>query len=336
MASYIERRKFLAALGGAAAAWPLAARAQQTGKVLRIGFLFTGSLESPEGRLSIDALRQGLHQHGYIEGQNIVVEYRAAEGRFDRLPALASELVQLKVDVILATATPAGRATQRATTTIPIVVTAMGDPVQDGLVASIARPGGNITGTTFLGPELVPKRLALLKEGLPTLSRVGVLWHPGAFGEATIRNLVAEVTQAAKALSLQPHLAAARNPDEIDGAFASIIAERAQAVFVFPSSMLFSQRKRVVELITKHALPATFPAREYAQLGGLMAYGASITELWRRSAFYVDRIFKGAKPAELPVEQPTKFELVINLKTAKALGLEVPPTLLARADEVIE
>ena len=179
-------------------------------------------------------------------------------------------------------------------------MTAMGDPVQDGLVASIARPGGNITGTTFLGPELVPKRLALLKEGLPKLSRVGVLWHPGAFGEATIRNLVAEVTQAAKALSLQPHLAAARNPDEIDGAFASIIAERAQAVFVFPSSMLFSQRKRVVEL--KQALPATFPAREYAQLGGLMAYGASITELWRRSAFYVDRIFKGAKPAELPVE----------------------------------
>src|SRR6516225_4621157 len=165
----MKRREFITLLGGAAA-WPLAARAQQTGKVLRIGFLFTGSLESPEGRLSIDALRQGLHQHGYIEGQNIVVEYRAAEGRFDRLPALASELVQLKVDVILATATPAGRATQRATTTIPIVVTAMGDPVQDGLVASLARPGGNITGTTFLGPELVPKRLALLKEGLPTLS----------------------------------------------------------------------------------------------------------------------------------------------------------------------
>src|SRR5262245_9764314 len=228
----MRRREFITLLGGAAAAWPLAARAQQTGKVLRIGFLFTGSLESPEGRLSIDALRQGLHQHGYIEDQNIVVEYRAAEGRFDRLPALASELVQLKVDVILATATPAGRATQRATTTIPIVVTAMGDPVQDGLVASIARPGGNITGTTFLGPELVPKRLALLKEGLPTLSHVGILWHPGAFGEATIRNLVAEVTQAAKALSLQPHLAATRNPDEIDGAFASIIAERAQAVFV--------------------------------------------------------------------------------------------------------
>jgi ABC-type uncharacterized transport system substrate-binding protein len=212
----------------------------------------------------------------------------------------------------------------------------MGDPVQDGLVASLARPGGNITGTTFLGPELVPKRLALLKEGLPTLSRVGVLWHPGAFGEATIRNLVAEVTQAAKALSLQPHLAAARNPDEIDGAFARIIAERAQAVFVFPSSMLFSQRRRVVELIAQRALPATFPAREYAQLGGLMAYGASITELWQRSAFYVDRIFKGASPSELPVEQPTKFELVINLKTARALGLEVSPMLLARADEVIE
>jgi ABC-type uncharacterized transport system substrate-binding protein len=332
----MRRRDFITLLGGAAVAWPLAVRSQQPGKVLRIGFLFTGSLESPEGRLSIDALRQGLHQHGYIEGQNIVIEYRAAEGRFDRLPALASELVQLKVDVILATATPAGRATQQATTTIPTVVTAMGDPVQDGLVASLARPGGNITGTTFLGPELVPKRLALLKEGLPTLSRVGVLWHPDAFGETTVRNLVAEVTQAAEALSLQPNLAAARNPDEIDGAFARIIAERAQAVFVFPSSMLFSQRRRIVELITKHALPATFPAREYAQLGGLMAYGASITELWRRSAFYVDRIFKGAKPSDLPVEQPTKFELVINLKTARALGLQVPPTLIALADEVIE
>src|SRR5262249_9828508 len=179
-------------------------------------------------------------------------------------------------------------------------------------------------------------KTARLRRDIVAFTNVGILWHPGAFGEATIRNLVAEVTQAAKALSLQPYLAAARNPDQIDGAFASIIAERAQAVFVFPSSMLFSQRKRVVELITKHALPATFPAREYAQLGGLMAYGASITELWRRSAFYVDRIFKGAKPSELPVEQPTKFELVINLKTAKALGLTLPPSLLATADEVIE
>jgi putative tryptophan/tyrosine transport system substrate-binding protein len=331
----MRRREFIS-LVGAVAMWPLAVRAQEPGKALRIGFLFTGSLESPEGRMSVDALRQGLHEHGYIEGQNIVVEYRAAEGRFDRLPALASELVQLKVDLILATATPAGRATQQVTTTIPIVVTAMGDPVHDGLVASLARPGGNITGTTFLGPELVPKRLTLLKEGLPTVSRVGVLWDPGAFGEATIRNLVAEVTQAAEVLSLQPHLVAARKPDEIDGAFDSIIAERAQAVFVFPSSMLFSQRRRVVELITRHALPATFPAREYAQLGGLMAYGANITELWRRSAFYVERIFKGTKPSELPVEQPTKFELVINLKTARALGLDVPPPLLARADEVIE
>ena len=332
----IGRRELLAALGGAAAAWPLAARAQQLAKVARIGFLFTGSLESPEGRLSVDTLRQGLNQHGYVEGQNLVIEYRAADGRFDRLAGLASELAQLKVDLIVATATPAGRAAQQATSTIPIVVTAMGDPVQDGLVASLAHPGGNITGTTFLGPELVPKRLALLKEGLPTLSRVGVLWHPGAFSEATVRNLLMEVREAAKALSLQPHLAEARSPDEVDGAFARMIAERAQAVFVFPSSMLFSQRRRIVELTTKHALPSTFPAREYAQLGGLMAYGASITELWRRSAFYVDRIFKGAKPSELPVEQPTKFELVINLKTAKALGLEIPPTLIALAEEVVE
>jgi putative ABC transport system substrate-binding protein len=332
----VNRREFISLIGSAAAAWPLAARAQQPAKVARIGFLFTGSLESPEGRLSIDALRQGFHQHGYIEGQNIVIEYRAADGRFDRLAGLASELVQLKVDLIVATATPAGRAAQQATTTIPIVVTAMGDPVQDGLIASLARPGGNITGTTFLGPELVPKRLALLKEGLPTLSRIGVLWHPGAFSEATVRNLMAEVTEATKALSLQPQLAEARSPDEVEDAFARMIAQRAQALFVFPSSMLFSQRRRIVELTTKHALPATFPAREYVQLGGLMAYGASITELWRRSAAYVDRILKGANPSELPVEQPTRFELVFNLRTAKALGLEIPPTLLARADEVIE
>jgi ABC-type uncharacterized transport system substrate-binding protein len=199
-----------------------------------------------------------------------------------------------------------------------------------------AKAIGLITDTTFLGPELVPKRLALLKEGLPKLSRIGVLWHPGAFSEATVRNLLVEVREAAKALSLQPQLAEARSPDEVDGAFARMIAERAQAVFVFPSSMLFSQRRRIVELTTKHALPSTFPAREYAQLGGLMAYGASITDLWRRSAAYVDRIFKGAKPSELPVEQPTRFELVLNLKTAKALGLEISPTLLARADEVIE
>jgi ABC-type uncharacterized transport system substrate-binding protein len=332
----VKRRTFITLLSGAAAAWPLAVRAQQPAKVARIGFLFTGSLESPEGRLSIDALRQGFHQHGCIEGQNIVIEYRAADGRFDRLAGLASELVQLKVDLIVATATPAGRAAQQATTTIPIVVTAMGDPVQDGLIASLARPGGNITGTTFLGPELVPKRLALLKEGLPTLSRIGVLWHPGAFSEATVRNLMAEVTEATKALSLQPQLAEARSPDEVEDAFARMIAQRAQALFVFPSSMLFSQRRRIVELTTKHALPATFPAREYVQLGGLMAYGASITELWRRSAAYVDRILKGANPSELPVEQPTRFELVFNLRTAKALGLEIPPTLLARADEVIE
>jgi ABC-type uncharacterized transport system substrate-binding protein len=332
----IRRREFITLLGGAAAAWPLAARAERPAKVARIGLLLTSSLESPEGRLSVDALRQGLHQYGYIEGQNIIIEYRAADGRFDRLAGLASELAELKLDLIVVTATPGARAAQQATNTIPIVVTAMGDPVQDGLVVSLARPGGNITGTTFLGPELVPKRLALLKEGLPKLSRIGVLWHPGAFSERTVRDMLREVTEAGKALSVQCQLVEVRGPDEVDGAFAGMITERAQALLLFPSAMLFSQRKRIVELTAKHGLPAMFPAREFAQMGGLMAYGASITELWRRSATYVDKILKGAKPFELPVEQPTRFELVINLKTAKALALEISPTLLARADEVIE
>jgi putative tryptophan/tyrosine transport system substrate-binding protein len=212
----------------------------------------------------------------------------------------------------------------------------MGDPVRDGLVASLAKPGGNITGTTFLGPELVPKRLELLKEALPKVSRVAILWHPSAFGEQTMADMWKQAEASARALGLQLRRVEVRGPDEFDRAFSTIIRERPQALFVFPSTMLFLERRRLVELATKHRVPLLGNAREFAVLGGLMAYGASITESARRSATFVDKILKGARPGDLPVEQPTKFELVINLKTAKALGLTIPKTLLLQADQVIE
>jgi ABC-type uncharacterized transport system substrate-binding protein len=331
----MRRREFLGMLWGAPAAWPLAARAQ-TAKVARIGYLITGALESPETRMNRDAFRLGLTELGYIEGRNIVIEYRAADGKIERLPGLATELVGLKVDLIVALATPAGRAAQQATTTIPIVVTAMGDPVRDGLVASLARPGGNITGTTFLGPELVPKRLSFLRELLPTISRVAVLWHPGAFSEPTIREMLNEVAQAARTLGVQLQLVEVRSADEFDHAFTTMVGARAEALFQFPSTLLFNERRRIVDLAARHRLPAMFNAREFVQLGGLIAYGANLAELNRRAAAYVDKILKGAKPFDLPIEQPTKFELFINLKTAKALGLAVPDRLLVGADEVIE
>jgi putative ABC transport system substrate-binding protein len=242
----------------------------------------------------------------------------------------------LKVDIIVAAATPAGLAAQQATTTTPIVVSAMGDPVRDGLVASLARPGGNITGTAFLGPELVPKRLALLREVLPKISRVAVLWHPGAFGERTMSDMLNAISEAAGTLGMHFHLVGVHEPNELDQAFPRMATERAQALFQFPSAMLFSERRRIVELALTHQLPSMFNGREFVQLGGFISYGVSIADLGRSSATYVDKILKGAKPSDLPVEQPTKFELFINIKTAKTLGVEIPTTVLARADEVIE
>ena len=212
----------------------------------------------------------------------------------------------------------------------------MGDPVADGLVASLARPGGNVTGLTFLGPELVPKRLELLKQALPKISRVAALWHPGAYSEHTTRDMVKATEAAARTLGVQLQLVEVRGPNELDRMFPTMIRERAEALLVFPSAMLFTERRRIVDLVVKHQLPTMFNAREYAELGGLMAYGTNVADLFRLSATYVDRILKGANPADLPIEQPTKFELVINLKTAKALGLTIPPSLLLRADQVIE
>jgi putative ABC transport system substrate-binding protein len=334
MSARVKRRDFITLLGGAAA-WPLAARAQQAGKVPRIGYMVTGSLESPDQRILLDAFRQGLHEHGYVEGQNVVIDYRAADGKIDRFPEVARALVRLSPDLIWAPNTPAARAAKQVTTTIPIVVPVMGDPVSDGLVASLARPGGNVTGMTFLGPELAAKRLELLKEALPGISHVAALWHPGAYGEPTMREMMRNIEAAAGALRVQLRLVEVREAADFARAFSTRAAERTDALFILPSPMLFTERRQIVDLAARHRLPSIAMAREFVELGGLMAYGASITDLNRRAGDYVDRILRGTKPADLPVEQPTKYELVINLKAAKALGLTVPPALLFQADEVL-
>jgi putative ABC transport system substrate-binding protein len=332
----VKRREFITLFTGFIMACPGGLRAQQPKKIARIGYLTTSSLESPGARVLREAFWQGLRELGYVEGMNILVEYRGADGKIERFPDVASELVRLEVDLIVAPNTPAARAVKQATNTIPIVVPVMGDPVGDALVASLGRPGGNITGLTFLGPELLPKRLALLKEGLPNISRVAALWHPGAYGERTMSDMMKEAVAAAQALGVHLRLVAAQGPDQLDRAFSTIAVEQADGLIVFPSPMLFSEGRRIVDLAAKHRLPSMSMARELVELGGLMSYGASIRDLQRRAAAYVDKILRGAKPADMPVEQPTKFELVINLKTAKALGLAISPTLLARADEVIE
>jgi putative tryptophan/tyrosine transport system substrate-binding protein len=331
----MNRRAFITMVSGGILAGPLAARAQPP-RVARLGYLVTGSLESPEVRARRDAFRTGLRELGYVEGQDVVIEYRGADSKIERLLGLATELTRLKVDLIVAVATPAARAAQRATITTPIVATAMGDPVRDGLVASLAKPGGNVTGTTFLGPELVPKRLELLKQALPRVARVAGLRHPGAFSDGTMKDMLKETEAAAGTLGVQLQLVDVQSPDGFDRAFATMIRERAEALLVFPSTMLFAQGRRIVALSAKHRLPSMYNAREFVDLGGLIAYGASLIDLNRRAATYVDKILKGAKPADLPVEQPTKFELVINLKTAKALGLTMPQSLLVRADELIQ
>ncbi len=329
-------RRRLIAIATTAAAWPFAARAQQTAKMPRIGWLVTGALDAAETRALLDAFRQGLAEHGYFEGRNITFEIRTAAGRIERFPPLAKEIVDRKVDLIVVGNTAAARAARQASATIPIVVSVMGDPIGDGLVASLARPGGNVTGLTFLGPELTPKRLALLKEALPKVSRVAALWHPGAFGERTMREMLRETEVAARALGVALRFVEVRGPDEIESAFAAMAAEGPDALFIFPSPMLFNERRRIVELATRHRLPSMALNREFVDLGALISYGANISDLFRRSATYVDKILKGAKPGDLPIEQPTKFELFVNLKTAKALGLAIPTSILVQADEVIE
>ena len=328
----MKRREFIALVGGAAVGWPVAASAQQPAKIARIGYLSINLA----GSSLLEAFRQGLRDLGYVEGRNVVIEYRDAEGKLERLPALAAELVALKVDVILAPGTHHALATKQATRTLPIVVVGAADPVTDGLVTNLARPGGNVTGLSALAPELVGKRLELLTQIVPGISRVAVLWEPGALGERTERDLQKDAEVVAQALGVRLQFLEARAPADFDRVFSDMTRARADALTGLWGAMFFGERKRLVDLAAKNRLPAVYPLREYVDAGGLIAYGPNFADLIRRAASYVDKIFKGAKPGDLPVEQPTKFELVINVKTAKALGLEVPPSLLARADEVIE
>jgi putative ABC transport system substrate-binding protein len=272
-----------------------------------------------------------LRERGHVEGQNIVIEIRSAIGRIERFPALASDLVRVKVDVIVALNSISTRAAQKATTTIPIVGI-MGDPVGEGLVASLARPGGNLTGLSLLAPELVPKLLALLKEALPAAARVAALLHPRTYSGPMMKDM----ESAASALGLHLRLIAVHGPDELDRAFSTISGDRADALIVLPSPMLYNERRRIADFATRYRLPTMAHHRDFPKLGGLISFGVSIIDLIRRAAGHVDKVLKGAKPGDLPVEQPTKFELVINLKTARALGLAVPEALLVGADEIIE
>jgi len=308
---------------------PLAAEAQQqpAGKVYRIGLLVSGSESSHQSR--IEAFRQGLRVLGYVEGHHIAVEYRYAEGRTDRFPDLAAELVALKVDVIVTSSNPAALAAKKATRTIPIVFASANDPVVTGLVASLARPGGNVTGLTNLSSELGGKRLELLKEAFPKVTRVAYLSIPQNLGAG-------EVKAGAQALGLQLQSLSVRTSRDFDGAFEAALRERAHALMTSPGPVLNTHRTRIVDFAMKNRLPAIYPDSEFVNAGGLMSYAPNLPDLWRRAATFVDRILKGTKPADLPVEQPTKFELVINLKTAKALGLTIPQTLLLRADRVIQ
>ncbi len=308
---------------------PLAADAQQATKVPRIGYLSPGA----PGDFRIEAFRRGLREFGYVEGQNILLEGRWAGGRNEALPQLAAELVRLKVNLIVIHSSAAARAVQKATTTIPIVIAGVGDPVGIGLVASLARPGGNITGSSILSPELSGKRLELLKEAVPAVSRVAMLRNPNNPAASLASK---ETEAAARRLGVQLQVLEVRRREEIDGAVLAMIRERADALIVLPDPMVVSLRERLADLALKNRLPAIFEQREHAEAGGLMAYGASLTDSIRRAAYFVDKILKGAKPGDLPVEQPTKFELVINLKTAKALGLTIPQSVLIRADEVIQ
>ena len=326
------RRKLLVAIGAGVLTTPLASLGQQQSKVARIGYLAGSSIT--DNAHYVQAFREGLHELGYVEGKNLVIEYRWAEGNFERLPDLAAELVRLRVDVIVAVGDPVILAAKQATSTIPIVMASVGDPVGRGFVASLARPGGNITGVSNLAVALTGKWLESLKQIVPTLSQVAVLRNAA---NPTHALFWAEAQSAAPTLGLKLQGVEVRTSDDLDGAFASIIRERSAALVVLPDPLLAAVlRGRIAEHATRNRLPAMFTFKEQAEAGGLLSYGPSLPVNYRHAATYVDKILKGAKPADLPVEQPTKFEFVINLKTAKQIGLTIPPNVLARADKVIK
>lgn len=309
----------------------LPAEAQQPAKIPRIGMLVGGSVSSYKSR--IDAFRQGLRELGYVDGKNILIEYRYAEGKPNRYLDLAADLVRLKVDVIVVGGTMATAAAKNATKVIPIVMTIVSDPVALGFVDSLARPGGSITGSTVLAPELGGKRLELLREAVPRVSRLAVL---GTRDAQSYGGQMKEIEVAARAWGLQPQPVEVQRPDDLDNAFSVMTKGGAGALIMLQSPLFPSERARIADLAAKSRLPAMYPQREFVDAGGLMSYGPDYADLYRRAAIYVDKILKGSNPAELPVEQPTKFELVINLKAAKQIGLTIPPNLLARADKVIK
>jgi putative ABC transport system substrate-binding protein len=324
----MDRRRFIGGLAGGILAAPLAARAQQA-KVYRIGIL--ESIPAARNAANLDALRRGLRDLGYVEGRNLIIEYRSSDGRAERFPDLASELVRLKVDLIVTRGTPAAKAAKNATGTIPVVMATMGDP--GAIVASFAHPGGNITGVTTFSTELTAKRIELLKELVPNLSRVALLHNmsnPAAPPEWE------ETKTAARSLGIQAELLDVRNQGDLGRAFERAARTRVDALVVGADGLLQLHQQMILDLVGRNRLPAVYPAREFVEAGGLIAYAVNYPELYLRFASYADKIFRGAKPGELPVEQPTKFELVINLRAAKALGLTVPQSLLLRADEVIQ
>jgi putative ABC transport system substrate-binding protein len=326
----MNRRAFVAGTLALFAA-PLAAEAQQAGRLYRIGLLLPGG---PSAQSS--TFHQGLRERGYVEGQNLVLESRWAEHHYERLPGLAAELVEANVDVIFASTSQSARAAQQATGTIPIVFETLSDPVAIGLVPSLARPGGNMTGVSGLSAQLNAKRLEVLKDAVPRIKRVAILHNPTLLNEV-ISSILREVEPAARSLGLEWRAVEARQPADLPGIFADMKRRRVDGFVVVEDSMLFGARSRIVRLAEQHHLPGIYSvSRRTAEAGGLLFYGFEVDDLWRRAAHYVDRILKGAKPGDLPVEQPTKIELIINLKTAKALGLTIPPSLLARADEVIQ
>jgi putative tryptophan/tyrosine transport system substrate-binding protein len=327
----MNRRSFVGTLGLGLLAAPLAAEAQQAGKVRRIGYLDQGS--AARNRPYFEAFRQGLRDLGWVEGQNIAIEVRFAEGKTDQLPTLAAELVRLKVDLIVTSSTPAALAAKQATTTIPIVIGFAADPVGSGLVASLARPGGNITGWTHQGLELRAKYLDLLKEAVPKAHRFGVLWNPT---NQVHKPSLKVIEAAAERLKVELHPVGVQDPKELESTFSAMVGKGVKALVVFPDGMFLAQTPLIITLAARNRLPTLYGVRDYPEAGGLMAYGANLSDMFRSGAAFVDKILKGAKPGDLPVEQPTKFELVINLKTAKALGLTIPQSLLLRADEVIQ
>jgi len=327
----MERRVFIGVIAGGLLAVPLAARAQQAAKVPRIAFLgnATAALEAN----LVGPFREGLRELGYVEGQSILIEYRWAEGKYERLPALIAELIALKPDVIVTAGTPASLAVKKATTSIPLVMVAVGDPVGTGLVASLARPGANLTGLVSIAPDLEGKRLELLREVVPKLSHVSFLLNPANPFHAGSEK---QASTAATALHLKVQFVGVRADSEFDQAFNAILRERSGALIMLADRLFLHHRARIVDFTTRHRLPGMFAYRELVEAGGLMSFGPSYPGMHRRAAYFVDRILKGAKAADLPMEQPTTFELVINLKTAKALGLTIPQSVLLRADQVIE